>query len=259
MSFFQNITFHWYGFIIGLAAVSGIWLSSKKAKKYNIPAEQFESALWWGIVSGFIGSRLWHVFTDFSYYSNSLIKILFIWNGGLSIIGGIAGAVIGLFIFSKRKTTSSKLFLLSFLDVAVFGLPVAQMVGRIGNYLNNELYGIPTNLPWGIFIAPEFRTSQYLNSAQFHPLFAYEMICTGIFALALWWCDYKKYNLKIGSGLITMSYILYYSVVRFLLDFLRIEKSYQFWGLGFNQVILLLTSVVFLVVLLSKFKKLYGR
>ncbi len=258
LPFFPLFTFHLYGLIIGVAAVVGIWLAAIKAKKYGLSESLFEKLWLVGVVSGLIGSRLWHVATDFEYYADAVITMFYIWNGGLSIIGGVVGAVVGLYVYTKYFANKVKNIFTLFLDLAVFGLPVAQAIGRIGNYINYELYGLPTTLPWKIYIPLEFRVSEFINQEYFHPLFLYEIIFTLAFATAIWVVDQRnnKTNLlQIGSGWISSIYILYYCVVRFLLDFLRIDKSVVFAGLGSNQVVLLVFMIGLSIVVWKKKRK----
>lgn len=295
------LKFHPYGLLIGLAALVGDFLASIPARKYGLTAKQHEQALFWAALSGFIGARLWHVLTDFELYATELYKVAYVWNGGMSIIGGIVGGVFGLYIYTNHflaknlttisrdfsanlkettalNATESRKFFLVFIDTAVFGLPVAQAIGRLGNYVNHELFGLPTSLAWGIFIPPEYRPVGFETATYFHPLFAYEMIFTLGFAVVIWWLEFKRdlqvyfkksslklipsknlelqkneeSILKIGSGRLACWYILYYAGIRFCLDFLRIDRGAEVGGLGFNQAFLLL---LFLVVGLVLWKK----
>ena len=132
------------------------------------------------------------------------------------------------------------------MDIIIFGLPLGQAIGRLGNYFNQELYGLPTSLPWGIFIDVQHRIASYTHVERFHPLFAYEMIFTAAFGIGLWMYSLRvKKPIKIGSGFYFLVYVLYYCFVRFCLDFLRIDKTY-FLGtsLGLNQVILILLMLI---------------
>lgn len=248
-----SLSFHVYGLIIGVAIVVASFLIAHTAKKYSVADKTIEQLLWVGIIGGIIGSRLWHVLTDFHLYADDVLSILYIWQGGLSIVGAILGGLLGLWLFArmrKNKTDS----LLTFLDLTIFGLPLAQAIGRLGNYFNQELYGLPASLPWKLYIAPEFRMAGFQNSEYFHPLFAYEAIALTGFGVAVWWLDQKN-MLDVGSGRLALFYLLYYSAVRFLLDFLRIDTAYKIGGiLGINQLVLIAVFCSALV-LLKKHQK----
>jgi phosphatidylglycerol:prolipoprotein diacylglycerol transferase len=251
------MSFHWYGFIIGVAAVVGIWLSELRLRKYHIDEKKFEQTLWLAVVAGFIAARAWHVVTDFHLYHDNLWAILYVWQGGLSIIGALLGAVSVVSI--AAYVSKDKQFLLQFLDIAVFGLPVAQAIGRVGNYSNQELYGLPTQLPWAIYIPLEKRPLNFLEVGYFHPLFAYEMVATALFAGIVWLLEKKKYNLQIGSGRLALTYVLYYSVIRFLLDFLRIDSAVVYATLGINQLVLLFTITLVSILLVLRYKNAYAQ
>ncbi len=236
-----QLQFHWYGFFIGLAAVVGFSLAEFQAKKRNIPTNVFWSLVMWLLVGGLVGSRSWHVVTDFQFYRNDLWNIFAIWNGGLSILGSVAGALISFWLFFKKYPGWEK-YKFTLLDVSVFGLPIAQAIGRLGNYANQELYGLPTNLIVGIKIDSAHRYSGFEQYSTYHPLFAYEAVLLLLFSIFVW---VKQRSLQVGSGRIFWWYIAYYSWIRFSLDFLRIDKAASFvGGLGFNQVVLLVVAVL---------------
>ncbi|GIK84441.1 MAG: hypothetical protein BroJett025_10630 [Patescibacteria group bacterium] len=212
---------------------------------------------------GVLGARLWHIVTDFQLYSHNFYAMLELRNGGLSILGGVIGGVIGMvvsfFIFDelKQKSFSEKRRLFFYLlDSLVFGLPVGQAIGRLGNYFNQELYGSPTTGIVKIFIDTAHRLPGYEQFAYYHPLFLYEMTATGFFAVCLYILHKKKTSLlpKTGTGKLFVLYVLYYSTVRFFLDFLRIDEEDISLGiLGVNQVVLLLLIIA--ILLLTSLKK----
>lgn len=236
------LRFNFYGVLVGIAIVTAYFLILLKAKQHQLAEKRVEQLAVVGIISGLLGARLWHVATDFQLYTENWAEILQIWHGGLSIIGAIFGGLLGVWWFSHSKYGEHKV-LLHFLDLVPFGLPFAQAIGRLGNYVNQELYGQPTDLPWRLYIPPEFRVSGFEQFEYFHPLFAYEAIVMLGFGSALWWWDRKK-KLRVGAGQIFLLYLLCYSSIRFLLDFLRIDTAYKIGGiLGINQVVLLVVFV----------------
>jgi prolipoprotein diacylglyceryl transferase len=240
------MSFNLYGLIVGLSIVLSWQLIIFRARKNNINISNLEKNLIVALLFGILGARVWHVATDFYLYQNNLWDVLKIWNGGLSILGGIFGGVSG-FYFSNKKDFKTNL------DLIVFGLPLGQAVGRLGNFVNQELYGLPTNLPWGINIDHNNRLFGFENIDRYHPLFAYESLLMIIFGLFVWRLGNR--NRALGSGKLFKSYIIYYLIIRFLLDFLRIESKNIFLSLGINQIIILLFILVWILIIMINKKK----
>ena len=248
-----QLPFHPYGLIIGIAVVTGITLAEKKALAHSVSQTEFWRMITWVIVGGVVGARLWHVLTDYYLYADSLLNIFKVWQGGLSVLGAVAGGLIGLLVAIKLSGQTFSL-LPKYLDLSIFGLPIAQAIGRLGNWVNHELYGLPTSLPWAIRIPLQNRAVGYENNEFFHPLFAYEAILTGLFGLGAWLiyagrstgCLARlRLSLQIGTGKLFTVYLAYYLIIRFCLDFLRIEKTmFGQTGLGLNQLISLLLILV---------------
>lgn len=234
---------HLYGLMIGIATVVGLWLVEAQAKKHQVKLADFYQIFWVLLLGGVVGARLYHVVVEFSLYQNQLWNILKIWQGGMSIIGGIAGGTISAWVFLKLHPLGKKINLITVLDLSVFGLPVAQAIGRWGNFFNQELYGQPTQLPWGIYIDPLHRLIGYEQFSHFHPLFFYEMILMLLFAGGVW-INHKQQlvsGFSVGSGKPFILYVFYYSFIRFCLDFIRIDKMHFFNTiLGINQILLLI-------------------
>lgn len=230
--------FNYYGFTIGLAAVLAVWLWEKHAAKLKI--KFIHPNLNWLIVLLLmtIGARVWHVLTDWSLYINDWWQALAIWQGGLSILGALVGLVLALIVVAKKEG----LKLLVLLDLAALSLPWAQAIGRFGNYFNGELYGWPTNLPWAIVVGGQ----------NVHPLFLYESLLLLILAV-FFELNFRVRQLK--SGQYFFIYLNYYLVVRFLLDFLRVQKTMLNQWLGVNQFIILLLLIM--ILLMNFYKKFY--
>lgn len=247
-----SFQFHWYGLLIGLGLVVGTSMAEFLWKKEKFPEHLFWPLASWVLIGGVVGARLWHVATDFYLYANNVIGIFEVWRGGLSILGGVAGGLIGLHLFvlqySELKGQKYKI-----LDLAVFGLVLGQVIGRLGNFANQELYGLPTNLSWGLYIDGAHRLAGYEQFSFFHPLFAYEAIAMLLFFFLAW--KLKKYFEKMGAGSLFLLYVFYYSWLRFLLDFLRIDKVISiFFGFGTNQCVLLICGVVSTFLLMRRMR-----
>jgi len=219
------VTFHLYGLMIGLGVLVGAWVASKKDKK-------IWDCLVWVIGGGIIGARLYHVVDWWSYYSEHLSQIPAVWQGGMGIYGGILGGILGLWIYTRRREEPNLLFL-KMLDAGALGLPLGQAIARWGNYFNQELYGLPTNLPWGIYIRPENRLLEVMDFKYFHPLFLYESLwCLIIFIIII---NIIKV-IPMGKGKIFAVYLGLYGLGRFFLEFLRLE-AWTINGVNVAQMI----------------------
>ncbi len=237
-----HLQFHWYGFLIGLGILVGVSITESILKKRAVPANIFWQVMLIAGVGSLIGARAWHVLTDIQLYQGHWWQTLAIWNGGLSIIGAVAGALIVVTMYFQLHSSAKKYWRV-ILDATAIGLPVGQAIGRVGNFANQELYGLPSHLPWAIYIDPAHRLVGFQQFSTFHPLFAYESLLMLIFAIFAWKFATKIW--PIGTGLLFLSYIVYYSWIRFGLDFLRIDKVISsLAGLGINQVFLLLVGLI---------------
>lgn len=162
-----------YGLILGLSIVTGFGLIEKTALKYLSPTQINHLSLV-TLVAGILGARLYHVIDSWFLYQADPLSAFFIWQGGLSIIGGILGGLVGSYLYFRLSQQAE--LLLIWLDIVALNLPLSQAIGRWGNYINQELYGLPTNLPWGILIKPENRLVGFEQFSHFQPLFAYESL-----------------------------------------------------------------------------------
>ena len=233
-----GIQLHLYGLLVGIGVSVGCLLAERHTKVHHRDVAEFWRVMMFVGVGGLLGARLYHVWTDWQLYQNNLSAILAIWNGGLSIIGALMGGAIGLLIGTKFRGDELRFYL----DVAALSLPLAQAVGRLGNYFNQELYGLPTSLPWGIFIAPRYRVIGFAEFDRFHPLFAYESLGLVAFFAVARYLESKK-NWRLGSGKLALFYLAFYGLFRGCLEFLRIEKStVATTGWGVNQIILLVVG-----------------
>lgn len=221
------IAVHWYGILIVAGILAATYLSSYLARLRAQDSEFVWDALVWCVLLGVVGARLYHVVTVTPsmgvgrwYYFEHPAQIFAIWEGGLGIYGAVAGGALGLYI----ATRSAKEPLLKWMDTIVPGLVLAQAVGRWGNYINQELYGKPTDLPWAIYIEPRFRLPGYEMYEFFHPTFFYESMWNLATCLALVYVIWRLRG-KLIPGVTTSIYFISYSVVRFLLEFIRLDAA----------------------------------
>ncbi|NMB57315.1 prolipoprotein diacylglyceryl transferase [Candidatus Beckwithbacteria bacterium] len=223
--------FNLYGFTLAVAVFTAFFFAEKIQKflaKYNKDYLSFnlDQIFPYLFLGGLIGARAYHVIDYWFYYKYDLLKVLFVWRGGLGIFGAIVGGLLALLIFNLLKFKAQwKKYLFLQLDILAFCLPLAQAIGRFGNFFNQELYGLPSSLPWAVYIKPENRVVGLENFSYFHPLFFYESILNFILFCIFLFLLKKK---KIKAGFIYI-YCLSYGLIRFFLEFLRINP----WQLFF--------------------------
>lgn len=242
--------FHLYGAVIGIAIFIGWYVSKKRAAIYKIPANIFEDYLLiLPLISSLVGARTYHVVDYWHVYRQNPISILYIQNGGLGIWGALIGAVIGFSIFCKIR----KLDFLKVLDLFAPALVLGQAIGRLGNYINQEGFGPPTNLPWKVYIEPASRPLNYIYDNYFHPTFFYEAILNLLSFLIL--ITIAKRLKKPGQ--VFSIYLILYALSRFVTEHFRIDT----WIIGDLKVSYLFSAVcfflgVFAYIYLAYFKRL---
>ncbi len=218
---------HFYALLLLAGMLAGAWLTVRRARARELDPEHVWNGLMWAVIPGLIGARLYHVLTPTpasglttAYYFQHPLEMLAIWNGGLGIYGAIIGGLIGIWLYTRRHQQS----VLTWLDVAVPGLALAQAIGRWGNFVNQELYGAPTTLPWAITIPPEKRLPGFENFATYHPLFLYKSILNLLACFALIYIG-RRFADKLRAGDLVLIYLLIYPVIRISLDFLRLDSA----------------------------------
>lgn len=168
-----HLPLHVYGLMIALGVVGAVWLAQRRWAKWGNNPELIIDIAYWGVPGGLIGARIYHVLTDYNrLYVHNFMGIFKIWDGGLGIPGGIVGGVLAGVWCAKRRGAS----IVDLFDVVAPALPLAQAIGRFGNYFNQELFGRPTKLPWGLEISSIHRPTDYIAFKTFHPTFLYEAL-----------------------------------------------------------------------------------
>ena len=223
------LTIRMYGLCIALGVLAAVLIVQHRfAEKGGDPDEVGRIALW-AVPAGVIGARLYHVATDYERFQDDWLDAFRIWRGGLGIWGGIAlGTVVGLIVAKRRHLDLSAL-----LYAAAPALPVAQAIGRLGNWFNQELYGRPTDLPWALEVDPEHR--QEVNAAieTFHATFLYEALWNlGLAAFLVWGVPRIWENLQ--PGRLFALYVIGYTAGRAWIETLRIDDARRLFGVRFN-------------------------
>ncbi|HOZ38423.1 MAG TPA: prolipoprotein diacylglyceryl transferase [Anaerolineaceae bacterium] len=250
------LTIRFYAIIIITGAILGSWLAARLAKRAGRNPEVILDILPWLLIGGIIGARLWHVFTPSASnqamgittenYLRNPIEILKIWKGGLGIPGGVIGGALTLIIYCKAK----KLNFLEWADYIAPGLLIGQAVGRWGNFVNQEVYGGPSNLPWAITIDPAYRMPGFEQVAKYHPLFLYESLLN-LLAAGLLVLINRKWRKKLFTGDLFLLYLVLYPTIRFFLEFLRLDPS-PVAGININQTSMLVVLIIAVLLLILR-------
>ncbi len=234
---------HWYGLTMTLAIFMGTYIAGRYITRHGRDGSAVWDMLMWVLIPAIIGARLYYVFIQsprgpggLNEYLAHPIEILQVWRGGIHIYGAFIFGGIALILFLRYR----KLPLLPYLDGVGLGLLVGQAIGRIGNFINQELYGPPTTLPWGLRIdadhrlAPYNDMTKYPDSVRFHPLFLYELLWDAIgFALILWIS--RRFSKHLKEGDVFLLFLIWSPLGRFFIEFLRTD-SWFFPGTPFNPV-----------------------
>lgn len=219
-----------YALCIIAGVFAAVWLAERRwAKRGGEPGAMSDIAMW-AVPFGVVGARLYHVLTDPQLYFESgqdPWAAFYVWQGGLGIWGGIALGALGAWIGARR--TGVRLGEVA--GAMAPAIPLAQAIGRWGNWFNQELFGRPTDLPWGLQIAPENRPDGYENDATFQPTFLYESLWNlGVVGLVLW----VEARFKITGGRLFAVYVMGYTIGRAWIEYLRIDTVNQVLGLRLN-------------------------
>jgi len=239
---------HFYGVIIMLGALAAAFVADWNARRQGMKNDLVWDMLPWLLIAGIIGARLWHIFTpppsmvavgkDTMWYLTNPVEMLKVWNGGVGIPGAVIGGALALWLYTRKY----KLNFLRWIDIVAPGLALAQAIGRWGNFINQEIYGAPTNLPWAIYIDEIHRLPELRNVAYYHPLFLYESLWNlANMAFLLWFG--RRFASRLRPGDVFLVYMIFYPVGRFLLEFLRLDAA-QVGGINFNQTFMAVIAVI---------------
>jgi len=231
-----NFGIHWYGVLIVSGVMLGAVYAAWRARQDGANPDHVWNGLIAAIILGIIGARLYHVFSNpeggmvgWDYYRQHPAEILYIWHGGLGIYGAVVGGILGVLLYAWRAGLRP----LQWLDYGAPGLALGQFIGRWGNFINQELYGPPTNSSWGLIIAPEYRIVPYNDLATyppdtlFHPTFLYESLWCLLLFIVLAVIAQKLKDRLLG-GDIVLGYVIGYPLGRFFIEYFRPDA----WMIG---------------------------
>lgn len=244
-----------YALCIIVGIIVGGMIASRRWRARGGTPDTLELVIAVGIPCGIVGARIYHVITDYQLYfgpGRDPLDALKIWNGGLGIWGAVALGVLGGYFVARRRQVRFP----ALLDAVAPGLAVAQAIGRLGNWFNQELFGRPTTVPWGLEIDEQYRPSGYEDYATFHPTFLYELVWNLGVAGVLIWADRKW---KLGHGKVFALYVVLYTAGRFWIEALRIDTVNEIGGFRLNNYTSLIVFVIALVWLLWLVKNRPGR
>jgi len=256
------LTVYWYGIIIVTAVLVAGWVAAFEAKRRGENEDHIWNALIIVVLLGIVGARLYHVFSSpaggalgWEYYREHPEAIFQIWNGGLAIYGAVAGGVLGILLYVYR----AKLSIWRYLDIGTPALLIGQAIGRWGNFVNQELFGPPTTLPWGIKIdefhrfPPFHDLSQYPLTMRFHPVFLYESLWNLIgFVLIL--VAGRKWAARLKEGDLFFAYLIWYPVGRLWVEALR-PDAWKIGNIPTAQIISVVLIVVAVAVLVLRHRR----
>jgi len=228
---------HFYGLMYVIGITLAIIITQRRWKAVGGDSGLVGDVAIWAVPAGIIGGRIYFDLTTPKYIPHHWYGVFAVWDGGLGIWGGIAlAAVVG--VWRVHRSGASAVL---FMDAVAPALLVAQAIGRVGNYFNQELFGGPTTLPWALQISPSFRPAGYAQYTTFHPTFLYEFIFDLAWAALLVWLGHHR-NIK-PPGLFAL-YVAGYSAFRIFEESLRVDPSEHFLGLRLNMYVAIVLTIV---------------
>jgi prolipoprotein diacylglyceryl transferase len=228
---------HFYGLMYVIGITAAILITQRRWKALGGDPALVGDVAIWAVPAGIIGGRIYFDITTPKYIPHHWYGLLAVWDGGLGIWGGITlGALVGIWRVHRARADVPQ-----FMNAIAPALLVAQAIGRIGNYFNQELFGGPTSLPWGLEIDPAFRPAGYARYSTFHPTFLYELIFDLLLAAFLVWLGHHR-DIK-PPGLFAL-YVTGYSAFRIFEESLRVDPSEHFLGLRLNTYVASVLTIV---------------
>ena len=222
-----SLQLRFYGMAIALGVFAAIWLADRRHVARGGSRDDWGYIGMWVAISGLVGARAYHVITDWRSFEGRWGDVIKIWEGGLGIPGGlVVGTFVGVWAAKSRGLAARDA-----LDIAAPAIPLAQAIGRLGNWFNQELFGKPSSLPWAVKIDAKYRPVGYETYATFQPTFLYEMLWNLALCGVLLWLDRRK---MAPRGKLFAIYVFGYGLGRLWVEALRIDKASKIFGTRVN-------------------------
>lgn len=261
-----ELALRWYGVIVMVGIIVGALIVERELKRRGENGERIWDVLIWVLPAGILGARLWYVFNATlggnRFYIENPASIIRIWEGGLHIFGGFLFGAIALVLYLRQNKLDPWLFL----DSAGPAVLIGQGIGRIANFINQELYGQPTTLPWGIRIQAEHRLAQYqdlnlfpVETTRFHPTFAYEMLWNFTAAGLLLWLS-RRYERELRPGTLFAGWLVLAGVGRVIIEFFRPDQpKIPELGISYSSIFAALMAIAGALMLMARYKAINPR
>jgi prolipoprotein diacylglyceryl transferase len=223
------LTIHFYGIMIAIGVIVAVIVTRRRYERFGGSGETVERASIWAVVVGFLGARLAYVSTHTGDFLDRPWAMLYIWEGGLALYGGLVAGTIAAVIVLRRSRGD----VFAFGDAVAVGLPLAQVIGRLGNYFNQELFGTPSTLPWAVEIDANIAAAAgYPGFGTFHPTFLYEALWNVFVTVGVILLLERRGKLFKGSSFAL--YMILYGTGRFLMELMRTDTTFRLVGLSRN-------------------------
>lgn len=246
------IEIYWYSITMLLGVVLGSLIAYFEIKRLKLDKEFYFNMIFYAIIFGFFGARLYYVLFNLDYYLNNLNEIIAVWNGGLAIHGGIIGGALTIIIYSLKKKRDLNI-ILKYMDISVVGVMLGQIIGRWGNFFNGEAHGGVTSISFlkSIHIPDFIIKGMTINNVIYHPTFLYESVLNLIGLIILLIVRRHK---KIKNGMILSLYLIWYSIVRIFIESMRTD-SLMLGSLKMAQFISIILIIFGIIMFIYSFKK----
>ena len=226
-----------YGLAIALGVLAAAWLARRRYAAIGGDPAIVDAVAGWTVAAGLVGARVGYVLPRLDRFATDPLDALAIWQGGLTFFGALAGGLLGAAWALRRRGVPLGMFV----TIAAPAVPLAQAIGRWGNYFNQELYGRPTDLPWALEVEPAHRAVPYQAAETFHPAFLYESLWNLALVAAILWLDQRCRLRRAGLFFV---YLIGYGIGRFWIELLRVDTDFRLLGLSRNNLNALLIVAI---------------
>lgn len=235
---------YWYAVVIASGFLLAVFYGFSRSREFRLCEDDITGMLMFAVPLAIVCARAYYVIFNFELYRDNLIRVFYIWEGGIAIYGAIIGAIIGAFIYCRYRRIS----IVRFLDIGALGLMIGQAIGRWGNFVNAEAYGVETTLPWRMEIYDVAARARICV----HPTFLYESLWNAVgFVILHFYSKHRKFN-----GEVFWLYVLWYGIGRAIIEGLRTDSLYFFGtGIRTSQALAAVTAFAAVIYLIYRYRK----